>query len=347
MKKTLIASAIAAATFSGSVLAMDTASDLAEKLSTMPTIYGNIQLAATHTDIEDGSSEVEHFDNGSTIGIKHDHQIAPGVTAFLKLELEGIDADNKDNEDDNAGLNELDEAYIGIKGDSFGQIWVGSDDSRYEVLVDGIEEYYEFADLNIGADFETGEGDLVQYTSPSFSGLTFHGAVQINGSGDPQNSADDNDYPYQLGAEYSAGILSLAVAMDSNDGSSNAENTYGIQAAANVSQDLNVGALFSTRSAADGVIGDGSIGNEFGQDLWGVYARYTMGANLFAISYEYAEADEDGGLDAEATTLTVQALHNVSDNLYVFAEGYLRNDDNIDLADKDTTQLALGAAYLF
>lgn len=363
MKKTLLASAIAVATFSGSALAMENASTLAAKLDSMPTVYGNIQYAITHTDVEDNGSGVEHFDNGSTLGVKHDHEIAPGITAFLKLELEGISADNKAgnkngtaefvnaNEvkvgDDNGGLNELDEAYIGIKGDSFGQIWVGSDDSRYERLIDGIEEYYEVAALNIGADFETGEGDSIQYVSPSFGGLTFHGLVAINGSDDPLNPSDDNQYPYQLGAKYSAGIFSVAVAMDSNDNSSNSENTYGVHASADVADGLTVGALFSSRSAADNVVGTGEIGNEFGQTLYGVYGRYAIGANTFAASYEYEEADEDGGLNAEASVFTLQALHNVSDNLYVYAEGYLRNDDNADLADKDTTQLALGAAYLF
>lgn len=340
MKKTLIASAIAAATFSGAAAA---------KENNLPTVYGNIQYAITHTNVEDTESGVDNFDNGSTIGIKHDHEIAPGITAFLKLELEGIDADNKDNENDNAGLNELDEAYIGIKGDSFGQVWVGSDDSRYEKLIDAIEEYYEYADLNLGADFETGEGDSVQYVSPSFAGLTFHGQVAINGSDDPQNDTGDNQYPYQLGVKYSAGIFSVAVAMDSNDDSNNSENTYGVHASANVTNDLTVGALYSSRAARDGIAGNGEIGNEYGQNLYGVYGQYAIGRNTFAASYEYEEADEDGGHDAEASVITLQALHNVSDNLYVYAEGYLRTDDNAsaNLDDKDTTQLALGAAYLF
>jgi predicted porin len=246
MKKTLIASAIAAATFSGTASAQASlsAAELSAKIDSMPTVYGNIQYAVTHTDVEDGSSEVSHFDNGSTIGLKHDHEIAPGITAFLKLELEGISADNKagnknntaeidgdgvKRNDDSGGLNELDEAYIGIKGERFGQVWVGSDDSQYETLIDAIEEYYEVASLNIGADFETGEGDLLQYISPSFNGLTLHGAVAIQGDGDEQY--DKKSYPYQLGVKYSTDMFMVALAMDSNDGSGNAENTYGLHAA--------------------------------------------------------------------------------------------------------------------
>ena len=71
MKKTLLASAIAVATFSGSALAQETmsASELAAKMDSMPTVYGNIQYVLYHDSVKGGSSEVEHADNGSTIGV--------------------------------------------------------------------------------------------------------------------------------------------------------------------------------------------------------------------------------------------------------------------------------------
>ena len=127
MKKTLLASAIAVATFSGAAAAQTTmsASELAAKMDSMPQVYGNIQYAIAHDNVDGGPSKVEHFDNGTTLGVTHDHEIAPGVTGFFKLELEGINADDKSS---SSGIDALDEAYIGVKGDSFGQIWVGSDD---------------------------------------------------------------------------------------------------------------------------------------------------------------------------------------------------------------------------
>src|SRR5690606_33042455 len=110
MKKTLIASAVAAATFSGAALAQE---------SNLPTVYGNIQYVVKHTNVDGGGSSVEHADNGSTLGVTHDHEIAPGVTGFFKVELEG-NADDKANSE---GLSKLDEAYIGVKGDNFGKVW--------------------------------------------------------------------------------------------------------------------------------------------------------------------------------------------------------------------------------
>lgn len=337
MKKTLIASAIAAATFSGSALAQE---------SNLPTVYGNIQYAAVWDDVDDGSSDFVHRDNGSTLGVKHDHEIAPGITGFFKLELEGLAADDKDQE---RGLEDLDEAYIGVKGDSFGQVWVGSDDSTYERSVDVIAQYYEAADLSQSVGYTTGEGDLVQYMSPSFGGLSLWAAVQINGDADPENKTGENEFPYQLAAVYSADMFELAAAIDSNDNSTaNNENTYGLRGTVDIDA-LSLTAEYHTRKDW--------------QDKYGVIGIYTVGANRFALSYERTDRDEDRG-DDSYDTVTVQALHNLSDNMYVYVEGYLGGGDdvydtvNLDRIDQDdfdaTNELsdqrsvaAVGAVYYF
>jgi len=316
MKKTLIASAIAAATFSGAALAQSStlsASELAAKMDSMPTVYGNIQYAIAHDNFDGGPSEINHFDNGSTLGVKHDHEIAPGITGFFKVELEGINADDKSASN---GIDGLDEAYIGVKGDSFGQVWVGSDDSTYERAVEEIAQFYEVATLNRGVNYTTGEGDLIQYMSPSFGGLSLLGAVQFNGDNDAKDG-DEKSYPYQLAALYEAGALELAVAMDSNDVSDgNNENTYGVRASFNL-DNLRLTGEFHTRKDVSDVAG-----------LMGVY---TLGANQFALSYELEDFDNGD----KADTITLQALHNVSDHMYVFFEGYLGGGDEVYLYDEN------------
>jgi predicted porin len=345
MKKTLLASAIAAVSFSGAALAQEdtSASQLAAKMDSMPTVYGNIQYAIAHDNVDGGDSELSHFDNGSTLGIKHDHEVAQGITGFFKLELEGLAADDKDRE---SGLEDLDEAYIGIKGDSFGQIWVGSDDSAYERAVDEIANYYEVATLNIGADYTTGEGDLIQYSSPSFGGLTLMAAVQINGEGDFLDADDDgvNDlgdkgnkksYPYQLAAVYEMDALEFAVAMDSNENADSAsnENTYGLRASYDMGALRVTGEYHTTKDASD---------------TFGVIGYYSMGANQFALSYEMNVADD--AADTETTTVTLQALHNLSDHMYVYFEGYLGGGDDgvYDVPGESERSIAsIGAVYAF
>ncbi|WP_372981082.1 porin [Marinobacter sediminum] len=335
MKKTLIASAIAAATFSGSALAMESASELAARMDSMPEVYGNIQYVVYHADVKGGENGLEHADNGSTIGVKHDHEIAPGITGFFKLELEGLAADDKDRE---SGLEDVDEAYIGVRGDSFGQLWVGSDDSTYESAIVKIANFYEFAAYNFGGEFETGEGDLVQYQTPSFGGLTLGAAVQINGDLDDASLPDkgaDKSYPYQLAATYAVDNVELAVAMDSNDGAGgpNNENTYGLRATVGLDA-LSLTGQFQTRK---------DVG-----DLFGAHAVYSIGANQFAASYELAVADDAS--DTEASTITLQALHNLSDHMYVYVEGYLGDGDDgvYGVADEsERSALAVGGVYYF
>ncbi|MEE2763370.1 MAG: porin [Pseudomonadota bacterium] len=335
MKKTLIASAVAAATFSGSALAMESASELAARMDSMPQVYGNIQYVVVHKNVEGGDNGLEHADNGSTIGVKHDHEIAPGITGFFKLELEGLAADDKDRE---SGLEDVDEAYIGVKGDSFGQLWVGSDDSTYESAIDKIVNFYEYAALNQGGSYETGEGDLIQYQTPSFGGLTLGAAVQINGDDDLATLPDksgEKSYPYQLAATYAVDNLEVAVAMDSNDGAGgpNNENTYGLRATFGV-EALTLTGQFQTRK---------DVG-----DLYGVQAVYSMGANQFAASYELGIADNAN--DDEINIITLQALHNLSDHMYVYVEGYLGDGDDGAFGvatESEAADLAIGGVYYF
>jgi predicted porin len=326
MKKTILASAIAAATFSGAALAQSTlsASELAAKMDSMPSVYGNIQYVLYHDNVDGGSSQIEHADNGSTLGVKHSHEIAPGVTGFFKLELDGFGADEKDS----SGAN-IDEAYIGVKGDNFGQVWIGSDDSTYETAVDEISQFYEVATLSIGAaGYTTGEGDLLQYRSPSFSGLTLGAAVQVNGDGE----GGDKSFPYQLAAIYEVDALELAFAVDSNDNGGNNENTYGLRASYNL-DNLRVTGEFHTRKDA--------------YDKFGLMGVYTLGQNQFALSYEMAEADNSDSTKWD--TVTLQALHNLSDNMYVYVEGYLGGGDdvydyNFERADSDDFDASAGVS---
>ncbi|QCF25007.1 porin [Hydrocarboniclastica marina] len=345
MKKTLLATAIAAVAFSGSVMAQTSgtapsadsrADELAARIDSMPEVYGNIQFAVVHQNVEDGSSSIGHYDNGSTIGVKHSHQITSGLEGFFKAELEF----NADDKADNDGLNAFDEAYIGVRGDQFGQLWVGSDDSTYERAIDEIANYFEYAAMNIGGSYETGEGDLIQYMTPSFSGLKLHAAVQFNGDGDARTGGEKS-YPYQIAATYEIDALELAVAMDSNDGnttysksvpSNSNENTYGLRASYDL-DDLRITGQYQTRG-------------DF-YDSYGVFAAYSMGPNVFAAAVEqisYDEADEVDG-----TVLTVQALHNLSSNMYLYVEGYYgTGDDDFAGTGSDGAQdVAVGGVYYF
>lgn len=322
MKKTLIASAIAA-TLSVSAFASDEAADAASKIDAMPTVYGTIELAHVSTD-DDNLKTNEFQNNGSTIGIKHEHAISEGVTAFLKAEFEfGADDKNSSN-----GIDTLDEAYIGLRGD-FGSAQVGSDETVYDWV--DVLDTSEF--IGLGAVNEFNEGDNFQYVSPLIAdGLTLGLTAPID---------SDTTFGGALAAKYAIDNLEvvLAYAIGRDDGGANGNNEEGdtIGLAATFTMDeLTLLAQYETQDEA-GNADDGS-------DLWGLMGMYTMGQNVFALGYQSRSFDAANSEDE--ASIYVQALHNLSDNAYLYLE-YLMQTDVDGQANDDLDTLAIGATYKF
>jgi predicted porin len=129
--------------------------------------------------------------------------------------------------------------------------------------------------------------------------------------------------------------------MDSNDGAGNSENTYGVRAAYSLDA-LSVSAEYQTRKDFNDVVG--------------VQAVYSLGANQFALSYEMVS--DDTAAEDDYDIVTLQALHNISDHMYVYVEGYLQSNDNASIdeffasgnssvAGDERTIAAVGAVYYF
>jgi len=344
MKKTLIASAVAAATLSSTAFAMDPASDLAERLDSMPTFYGNIQLAWAGETVDDGTTETstnEFADNGSTLGIKHDHMISDGLTGFLKAEFH-FDADeggyklvdaNDDGIDDGVkgGLGEkLDEAYIGVKGD-FGSVQAGTDDTVYEWV--DIMDMYEYTGLE--GDLATQEeGDNIQYYSPDMSGLTVGVTVPVD---------SDSEFGGALAGKYAMDNIEvvLAYGLGREEAGNESGDAFGLGVTVGL-DDLTLMAAYESKGESS----TGGVDNDDGEDYMAIMAQYSMGANNFALGY--AMYEEDGTTEPETDAIYVQALHNVSDNMYVYLEYLMVSDsDNTAASDVDTDTLALGATYAF
>ena len=353
MKKTLIASAVAAAALSSNAIAMDKASDLAEKLDAMPTIYGNIQLAYANTTEElNGQAETstnETFDNGSTIGFKHDHEISAGVTGFFKAEFH-FDADeggytkgtgegsSNPTVAKSGGLGEkLDEAFIGFKTDAH-SVQIGTDDTVYEWvdIIDFSEAVGDSLDL-AGVD----EGDNVQYVG-SFGDITVGATVALD--------SDKNDAG-ALAATYAMGDLSLtaAYAMGREEGTTDKGDTFGL-AATYAMGDITLGGIYTAQDDTDDLTTVAKEKNA--TSAFGLLGSYAMGATSFTGTYTIK--NEDGATsdeDTETSTLVLQALHNTSDNTYVYVE-YAMGNESDDVAgaakkDTDTSALAIGATYYF
>ena len=319
MKKTLIASAVAAAALSSNAFAMDPASDLAEMLESMPTFYGNIQLAhvSAETDgVAGEASEHELYDNGSTFGIKHEHAISEDLTGFFKAEFH-FDADDKAEE--SLG-EEKDESYIGVKG-GFGSVQVGSDDTVYEWV--DIMDMYEAVGLE-GDLAAQKEGDNVQYVSPEIAGgLTVGVTYPID---------SDTTFGGAIAAKYVMDNIEIVASygIGREEGGVDADDAIGLAGSIGLG-DFTVSAQYEMQDDDAGDI-----------TYYGLMGQYAMGANNFALGYQMVDNDAD----EEETGIYVQALHNMSDNMYVYLE-YLMQDDVGGVSDEESDILAVGATYAF
>ncbi|OZG74930.1 hypothetical protein BTA51_00555 [Hahella sp. CCB-MM4] len=342
MKKTLIASAVAA-------VSMASVAQAAE-MANMPEFYGNIQLAYVHNSTEQGSTETtsnDFADNGSTIGWKHSHEISPGLTGFLKVEVDfdaddkstsqvsnGYDVDNDGNDDaTDTAFAQLDEAYIGVKGD-FGSVQIGSDDTVYE--------WWDVIDISeavgISGEFKTAavhEGDNVQYVSPTIAGGLTIGVTMALDSTETHTGA--------LGAKYKTDMFEVILGYSMGREEAGVDTGDGIGLGAKVFLgDLTLGAQYETKSADSSAGVDDKSTDQSG---YGLIAIYSLGASQLAAGYY---ADEDDQTNAvENSQFYLQALHNVSDNMYAYVEYVSGTKEQSGSQDIDTEDFAIGATYTF
>jgi predicted porin len=295
MKKTLVAVAVTTAAFTA-VTAQ--AADI--------DTYGNIQLVYA-----DGEDTAELTDNGSTFGFKGEKELKHGLTGFFKYELEA-DADEKTSDVD---VN-LDQAYVGLKGD-FGKVQVGTFDSIYNnAIQDGIDSY-EYAGLTGSS--TTTEGDTIAYFSPEMNGFEVQVSAQVTGDGESEVKANTEEDGTAITAviKYSAGDLELAVGYDSLENVINKDDTIGLAASYNLGvanvmakyednsdEGTNIGLGFNA-DHADGLL-YGSVQTvdlETGSD----YDEYAVGVT-YNLDYDgdvyvYVEAGQQGTAEDSFTAL--------------------------------------------
>lgn len=324
MKKTLIASAVAAATlstFSSMTLAAD---------AVMPEFYGSLELVHRSDDYDDAQPNKHEFkDTGSTLGIKHSHELDSGSTVFMKAEFEyrgdSFDTAGGPNDPKSDGIDKLDEAYVGIKG-GFGSIQFGSDDTVYE-WVDVTDQYEEIRfDGEIA---ELKEGDNFQYTLDAGEGLNIGTTLPLD---------SDSKFGGSVAAKYSmdAMTFAFAYAMGREEMGEEAGDTFGLGASFGMDA-LTINVQYEARDLSDDDKAEDET--ESHAALQGVY---TMGSNSFRLGYAMLGYDA-----ADGSQIELAGVHNLSDNAFVYAEAGMEAYEPDVGEDEDTTSLALGFTYKF
>lgn len=355
MKKTLLATAIAGAAFASGAQAATVYNEDGTKLD----LYGNIQIAYTSINDVNGDAQDQIGDNGTTFGFAAEHTITRDLTGYLKLEIDDISADEMATYDRSEQTG--DTAFVGLKG-NFGDVRLGS----YDQLIDDwiqdpvtSNERFDLSDSTTahgnGGDQQT---DKVTYTSPSFSGMQFAVGTQYKGDVDSADSGVDqgsSNASFFGGAKYTAGAFSIAavydnldntVFVDGNGDVDSVGDQYGITA----QYTIDTLRLAAKVERFDSDISDGDSTNFYGVgarygygngDIYGAYQYIDVGAGTFL-----SELDEQlqGDQDRNETynEVILGATYNISDAMYTWVEGALRDREN----DEDDG-VGVGVTYLF
>ena len=180
MKKKLLALAVAGA-FVAPVAMADTAN---------VTVYGAANVSLDMVDngsagATSGTRVNKVSSNASHIGFKGSEDLGGGTSAVWQLEtLLALDANGAGA----GGLGNGRNTFAGLKGDGWGQIVLGNNDSPYksstrrlDVFKDSIADNRSLMGGSIGASFDSRNTDSITYTSPNMGGMTLglqYGAAQ-------------------------------------------------------------------------------------------------------------------------------------------------------------------------
>ncbi|MCM2972933.1 porin [Larsenimonas suaedae] len=379
MKKTLLATAIAGVL--GVAATGAQAATVYNQDGSKLDLYGNVQLGLRNIDNGD-STESDLFDNGSTLGVKGEHVLDNGLTAYFRAEFE-FEADkqkgayaNYESGDggNNSGLTTGDQAYVGLTG-NFGDLRVGSWDSLFDDwIADPVSnnEYFDMTDEQsdlVGSEYES---DKITYTSPMFGGLQFAIGTQYKGDGEAADNSpvnndlndgtgqfvldDDSSASLFGGLRYTVGGLTLAASYDNLNNfkfqpGTGGERDYGDLFGLNVAYTINTLRVAVKASRLDADWNDNADVNRYG-----IGARWGYGKGDIYGAYQYVDAEGDAvatldprgfngiGNQSDETynEAMIGATYNLSNQMYVWVEGAV-----YDRQDDANNGVATGVAYSF
>ena len=223
-----------------------------------------------------------------------------------------------------------------MKGD-FGSIQVGSDDTVYEQFVNITDTSEQ---IGISGNLTTiGEGDNAQYVG-TFDAIKVGVTYKIDGDSTTtrgtQLAAAFETEEFYVAAAYS--MASDAEKDATNPGKEKGQDAIGV-AAAMMMGDLTLQAQWEDKDDSESNAKDGG-------DYIGVQALYNMGAATFAAGYGIYGTNSTAADKDDQSDIYLQALYNVSDNMYVYLEANMSDNYGND-KDVENTATAIGATYYF
>ena len=379
MKKTLLATAIAGAAAFTAVSAQ--AATVYNQDGTKLDIYGNVQLVYAGVKDSDGHSRDQIADNGSTFGFAAEHVIYNGLIGYAKIEIDDFKADEMKVAGRDAGdtayiglKGNFGDARVGSY-DSLLDDWIQDPISNNEYFDVSDSNTFKGAPGEDATDDSVvagdPEGDKVTYTSPVWGGFQFALGTQYKGDAESENLTDSGEASIFGGLKYTYGGFSIAGVyddlgiydIDSGNGFSYVDDngdTVDVGAADDLDlgdqygvtmqyqwDSLRVAVKYERFESDNDLLKDAdyyAIGARYGYlngmgDIYGSYQYVDLGGSGFS---DFDSANDDENDDDNLNEVVAGVTYNISDAMYTYVEGAVRDRDN-DQGDG----YAVGLTYLF
>lgn len=319
----------------------------------LPQVYGRFHMSLNHMDNGD-ESVLNLSNNSSRLGVRGNLDLTEELQAFYQMEA-GFDADQ------GGGNLASRNTFAGLRG-AFGAVQAGQFDtpvknigSRVDLFGDQVGDNGNIIRYGVGGvHFDQRQRNLIQYTTPSFSGLEAQLAYSTNiGSNTAQDGNDDFSYMAALNYTGVEGLyVGLGYQAYGKDVAGGGEEANIIRLGASYQVDaLKLTALLQRASDL----------NNGGNDVaaYGLGAAYTLGkavlkAQYYLLDHDAAESNADMvaiGLDYKlaksfTTYVAYSRIGNDDDSSLVpYRDGI--NDPLFGAAGRNSQSVSLGAIYNF
>jgi predicted porin len=295
MKKALLTTAIVS-TISGGAIAADTFT------IAKPTLYGKFNVSLNVVD--DGTNTSGQLSsNASRIGIKGSQEVAHGLKAIYKFELEHF---TDDGEKSSGNTFSQRNTYVGLKG-SFGQVIAGKFDTPLKAAQKKVDLFGDLVgDIKqIVTNSDNRNSNSVQYTTPSLGGVVAN-IDYIT----PENTAGVDGYSSSISYTLKNSGLYMALAYDKDVEDSGYEVLRAV-GQLNI-ESIQLGALIEQQKIDGGETTEGYL----------VSAAYKLGKSKLKAQYGTSDIKSTGG-----STLSLGVDYKLAKNVKTFGFATIEGSD--------------------
>jgi predicted porin len=269
------------------------------------TLYGRVYLTVESVEARGGNAPIASrtrlADQFSNVGVRGTETLAPGVKAFFQLET----AFKPDQNDTTFGTRN---SGVGLDG-PWGRVMLGRWDTPFEDVTSAVDAFGDLTNggiaaalngsgvLNQNGTFDRRDQNVVQYSSPTISGITLTASYSANEgrtAAPCAGATSGSCNPWRGGASLSWTTRNLFLAY--------AYDTQRDIAFGPVTPHRQSGNAIMARAVA-GPFTLGGIYEEFRRDgfstqkAWLANVRYTIGTHHFI--YQYQDARDGGASGAQ------------------------------------------------